>query len=136
MATFWGVTSWYQTCNLSSSGTPNGACGTCYRDRPGVAYPHLANHGTDWALLCGLDMIPQLSCGTNITVTDQDCSTNSITIPVVDKGPNLPALDCPDNNYHCSLTRSPRVIDLTRQSFIDIGADPTWGLLGIKVDTP
>jgi len=136
MAIIYGSASWYQTCNESSSGTPNGACGTCYRDRPGLAYPNLLNHGTDWAGYCGYS-IPRLACGTVLTITNNDCNTNSRAIPIVDKGPNLISLDCREDWLHCqTTTRAFRLIDLTRQSFLDLGGQLTWGTMGVQIVTP
>jgi len=134
--TIYGAATWYNTCNAQSSGTPNGACGTCYRDVPGVAYPNLLNHGTDWAYACGLPM-PRIACGTVLTIVNDDCSVGaSITAPVVDKGPNLPRLGCPDKDFHCSLTRAPLIIDLTEKAFTDLGGQLPWGIMGLHIIIP
>jgi hypothetical protein len=81
-------------------------------------------------------MMPSLSCGTVITVVNIDCGTNQITAPIVDHGPNLPLLDCPTDEYHCAVNFSPRIIDLTRQAFLDLGGQLTWGILGVKIIIP
>lgn len=117
----------------------NGACGTCYRDRLGVAYPSLNGFPGDYSAQCSEPPIRKLSCG-DILLLRRACpydANMSVSVPIVDHGPGAAChLD-----VACGITTPApsyyqRILDLTPVAFAAVGGSPTRGYIEVNVAYP
>lgn len=127
----YGSASWYTTCNLSTSGPPNGACATCYRDLGGIAYPSLQGFPGNYASSC--TYMPPVSCGTYLGLTNL-CTPYGVASEVVDHGPGAACTLDPDECL--PNVWDYRLIDLTPYTFQNAGGSLWRGLTILEIGIP
>ena len=131
---WYGPASWYNLCPTSGSG--GGACGTCFSNRSGMAYPNVSGHGPDYSYNNGCTVadggITQESCGTNLTVygvPQSSCVQKKLSVPIVDHGPGAA---CHSDHISCPYYYSYRLIDLTAYSFTAFGGPLSYGIMYVE----
>ena len=140
MPIFTGTASFFNNCPTSGPG--GGACGTCYSNNGGVAYPHVTGFPTDYSYACAPEPppnnggLPALACGYYLPISS--CTVSSLLTPIVDHGPGaactidqIPSPNCDGQANYCY-----RILDLTPITFSDLGGDPLQGLVLVAFTTP
>ena len=132
MANYAGTATFFNNCDASH----RGACGTCYSDQGGVAYPHLVGFPGDYSAGCvaGGGMVA-LHCGDYITLGNF-CSGQVpyLFAPIVDHGPG--AACTLDTLCGIPTSFGYRLLDLTPVTYANIGGDPLAGHVAVNIATP
>jgi hypothetical protein len=117
MANWYGTLSHFDSCPTSGSGA--GACGTCFSNQGGLAYPNLSGHvPPNYAYSCTHQFsggLPLKSCGSYLNITP-DCGSATLA-PIVDHGPGAA---CHLDPLLCHSTRvgyGYRLLDATPTTF-------------------
>ena len=111
----------------------SGACGTCDTNLEGAAWPWVTGHPPNFASDCGSSGVLERACGFILSVSNL-CPPNSCVFPpIVDHGPGTSVI-CKVNYPPCDRNHGRRrLIDLTEYTFIELGGDPSDGIIPVTV---
>ncbi len=126
MALWVGTATYFNNCPAASGGGHGaGACGTCFRDEGGIAYPNVTGHPPDYSSSCtsyygGITPEP---CGQYLNLVNYCVYGEDVAAPIVDHGPGA-ACTLDTISYACTgANYAYRLLDLTPLTYSDIGGD-------------
>ncbi len=136
---WYGTATFFDSCPQSGKG--GGACGICFSNEAGIAYPYVTGHLPDCAKSCTVPHgfeLPELACGAYVSIQNL-CSTGGyIEFPIVDHGPGaactLDMLPC-DWNSDKNPQAGYRLLDLTPVTFQDLGGKVGAGYIWTTFQT-